>query len=476
MNHRSISLRVIFIFLFAAIITQTGCKENTLINSKVLPSNTKAGVFDTSLSCITHTYFDDTVVTSTNIGGLDIYQAVGNITDPFFGSTKGSTYFQIIPTTYNSSLYDNTAIDSVVLVLPYSGFTFGDTASTLTQTYQVFGISDNGKLSPDSAYYSYNVKDIDAGTPLSAPTTVDLKSLADTFSVNGVYYTRGLHIRLDQQAFMNRIADGQAILTSSSSPAKDFINQFNGICVKVAEPSVANTAIPYFRLNGSNIYDQAGVVVYYHHTNVSTPDTLVEPYYFATSTCAHFNSIAKTYSGSPVNNLYQSSQGNDSIIAIQNLPGSAVDVQIPGISKLPEGVIVKAELQLTLLPYYQNNYAIPEKLYALGIANGTYPAGISAGLAYNVLDRYPLTSLTPLAVLDGYVHAITRGGQTLQTYTIDIPREVVASKAAGNDVLHLHINGTQDFYGAFRMVAAGGGYPDALYRPRLFVVYSKLNK
>ena len=478
MNYRFINLRVVLLFIVIAALAQAGCRENTLINSKVAPSGNAAGVWDTTFACITHTYYDDTVVTSTNIGGLSIYQGVGAISDPFFGTMTGATYFQVIPFNYSSSLYDNTSVDSVVLLLPFSGFTYGDTTTrNLTQKYHVFYMASG--LTYDSAYFSYNTKPVDEVTPLSDPTAVSLYHLADTFSVAGVYYTKGLRIRLNTTAFMNRIAPAQAILSSSTTPQADFVKLFNGLCVRVADPTQTNTAIPYVRLDGSNLYDRAGVNVYYHHTNVAPVDTVVENYYFDPAYCAHFNSISNSFASAPVNNLYHSTQANDSIVALQNQPGASIDVVIPGLNKMPKGVINKAELQFTLLPnYLYSNLLLqgPEKIYPLGIGNGKYPIGVTNGVAYSVLDRYPLTSLTPLGVLDGFVHTFVRNGTTVATYTIDIPREVMASVAAKNDTIHLHINGTQDYYGAFHMVAGGGSYPDTLYRPKLFVVYSKLNK
>jgi hypothetical protein len=461
--------------MLAAVFMETGCRENTLINAKVAPANSEIGVWSTSLACITHTHYDDTVITSINIGGLSIYQGVGAISDPFFGTMAGATFFQVVPSQFKSDLYDNNAtIDSAVLVLPYSGYTYGDSTDVnQTQSYQVFYLDKNDSLGYNTTYYSYSTKPVDV-TPLSDPTEVNLHSLTDTFSANGVVYTKGMRIKLNLPALLNYLKPAQAKLTLSTDPTADFINLFKGVCVRATNPATPGKAFPYFRLDGPDVNSEAAVKVYYHHA--SPLDTLVENYYFNTGSCAHFNGITKSYAGFPVNDLFQSTQPNDSIIALQNQPGASIDIVIPGISKLPAGVINKAELQLSLLPAYNANsfLSIPEKLYPLGIANGTYPSGYGAGIAYNVADRYPLTSLSPLGVLDGYIHTFTRGGKTIQTYTIDLPREVMTSIAAKNDTIHLHINGTQDFYGAFHLVAGGGSYPDTLYRPRLFIVYSKL--
>jgi hypothetical protein len=46
--------------------------------------------------------------------------------------------------------------------------------------------------------------------------------------------------------------------------------------------------------------------------------------------------------------------------------------------------------------------------------------------------------------------------------------------AMKSDTIHLQINGTSDYYGAFHMVAGGGSYPDSNYRAKFKVVYSQL--
>ncbi|MCW3120519.1 MAG: hypothetical protein JWQ38_11 [Flavipsychrobacter sp.] len=472
LDHRFFSLRVTLIAIIIAALAQSGCRENTLINSKVVPNNNTIGVYDTSLDCITHTYYDDTVITSLNIGGIPIYQGVGAIIDPFFGGMTGSTFFQVVPNSFNSALYDGATIDSVIFVLPYSGYSYGDTATHVTQSYQVMYMQD--AIAYDQNYYSFTTKAVNEGTPLSDPTTVDLARLNDTFSIKGVYYTKGLRIKLNKDAFMADLKPGQDVLTTSSSPATDFIAKFPGLCLRVSNPLQYNTLFPYFRLDGDNMYEEAGVLVYYHRAVTDTFPP--ENYSFNTTYCAHFNNISRNYSSYPVNALYHSTLPNDSVIALENQPGAAIDVMVPGIKSLPAGIINKAELQFTLLPSHTSSaFDGPEKIYPLGIANGIYPVSVTAGVAYNVSDRYPLTSLTPLVVMDGYVHTMTRNGQTVQVYTIDLPRELMGSIAAKNDTMHLHINGTQDFYGAFHMVAGGGSHPEAIYRPKLFVVYSKLN-
>ena len=484
MKHSFPGLPAIILLILVAVLTQSGCKENTIINSKVSPSNNTIGVYDTTLRCITHTYYDDTVITSTNIGGIPIYQAIGAVTDPYFGTMTGATFFQVIPSTPSPNIFSGATIDSAILVLPYSGFTYGDnTSANLTQTYQVFYMTDT--LGYYNTYYSYNTAGIDNVSPLSDPVNINIFHLKDSVGLNVLPQNYpGLRIKLKLPALMSRIQAGLTVFTATSTnPIGDWLNAFKGICVRAADSRQLTTAIPYFQLDGADPYSEAGIIVFYHPT--ATPsDTLTTSFYFSTGSCAHFNNITKSYGHFPVSKLYNSTAANDQVIALQNQPGASLDIVIPGIKNLPKGIINKAELQLTLLStdYMNNNpgniYSAPERLYPIGIGNGNYPAGITAGLTYNVSDRYPLTSTSPLALMDGTPHNLP-AGSAYYTYTIGIPREVMSSIASNNDTIHLHLNGTEDFYGAFHMVAGGGNYgmdgtSDTLYRAKLFVVYSKL--
>lgn len=473
MQHSLKSLSVLLFIFFSALIS---CKENTIINSKISPASDSIGVYSTSLGCITHTYFDDTSITNLYLG-LPVVQGVGAMEDPYFGTMIGATYFQILPTVPSSTLYTGKTIDSAVLILPYSGVSYGDTTDqAATQTYQVFYVTDTiSSSNSGTLYYSYTTKTIDSANPLSPPYTVNLYHLRDSLSVKGVNYNPALRIPLSMAVLRSHLDPALALVTNSSSQTADFLNAFRGVCVKVANNNTTSS-MPYFQLdgNGATPYSGAGIVVYYHTTGGGGDTT--ERYYFNPTYCGYFNNIKKSFTSYPVNSLLTSTQSNDSVVALQNQPGPNIDVVIPGLKSLPKGVINKADLQIALLPdANQDKFAAPTRLTPRGVGNGIYPAGIVAGLTYNVADRFPLYSTTPYIILDGEMHPINHDGTTVNTYTIGIPREIMTSIAASNDTLHLHIIGTQDYFGAFHMIAGGGNHPNPLYRAKLFVVYSKLN-
>jgi hypothetical protein len=156
------------------------------------------------------------------------------------------------------------------------------------------------------------------------------------------------------------------------------------------------------------------------------------------------------------------------VILVQNQPGAALDVRIPFVKNLktllPKMVINKAELVITQInENTSSTYTPVTKLYARGIDIN--------GLKYEIADRYPLGSLSPLAFLGGYAQSATIGSFNATQYIINIPREIINTINEQRE-LHLHINGTQDYPGAYRLLAGGSTYSDPNYRIKLRIVYS----
>ena len=467
-------VKAVAILVATASFWMVGCKENLTLNSKLSPSSDTVAVYQKYLTCITHTYFDDSINTSIAYPGIPYYQAIGNLSDPFFGDLTCATYFQIIPSQNGFTFAANDTIDSAVLILPYSGFTYGDTVTqTTTQSIQVFYMSDSLGNVSTASYYPFSTKSLNLSAPLSAPKTFSVYHLVDSFAANWVDRS-SVRVKLNLNNFMPLLNNALNQSSATGNPTEaTFLSNFNGICIRPADTRTASNYLPYFRLDGSDPYSDAGVLVFYHQ-NVG--DSTYEQFYFNTSFCTHFNGMINSYGHAPVNQLYHSKAPNDEIVALQNQPGACIDLKITGISKLPAGIINKAEVQLTLLPTYNNStFFAPEKIYATGVATATYPTGLglTQGEVYNLADRYPLLSTSPYAVLDGYPHTgIGTTGQTV--YTLDIPRELMQAIAMKSDTIHLKINGTSDFYGAFHMVAAGGAYSDTNYAAKFKVVYSQL--
>lgn len=468
--------------VFFAILTalsQTGCKENTVANTKLAPNIDNVNTFGDTLNAVTKTYFDDTLETSFTIGGIAVNHALGTINaDPYFGTTNSSIYFQVIPNNATNVTFDRSSyhFDSAVLILPYSGFTYGDSTGNYTQTYTAYMLADT--MSTTTPYYSYNTKPVG---PVLGSVTMNVNSVRDSVFAEGINQAPHLRIHLDTNAISAYILNNTDIQNASSYAA--FLTAFPGICIKATNTNAVSHAMPYFRIDPSNegMYAAATIAIYSHSTatGVTTPVSPIQ-LSFDETYCAHFNNIYRNYRNYPVNQLFNSYKQNpnvsDTVIALQNQPGAALDLRIYGVKKIPTSVINRAELDISVVgtgnPADDATFYGPSQLYPLGID--------SNGLEYTIADRYPLTSTSPLGVLDGYPHTYTynMGLLSITTYAINIPRELQAAVVAKRDTVHLHINGTQDYYGAYRIVAGGNSLlsnRNKNYQVNLKVIYTKPN-
>lgn len=110
-----------------------GCKEDTIIQSDLVPDTDKINVFEINtdtLTINTTTVIIDTLNTSAEVSGQPIVHGLGTVNDPYFGKTHSGIYFQALPSTNQFSFPGN--IDSAFVILPYIGFKWGDTLQSRT--------------------------------------------------------------------------------------------------------------------------------------------------------------------------------------------------------------------------------------------------------------------------------------------------------------------------------------------------------
>src|ERR1044072_6346595 len=154
--------------LLLALFTQTGCKENTILNANIAPAVDNINLIDTSLQVRCRTIISDSLITSNSYSGITIFHGLGTVTDPYFGKTNAGIYFQVIPPISGYTFPVGAIYDSAVLILPYSGFTWGDTAAAINQKITVYEVTE--PMSKDSIYYSFTTKTSNKATPLGSVT------------------------------------------------------------------------------------------------------------------------------------------------------------------------------------------------------------------------------------------------------------------------------------------------------------------
>lgn len=448
------------------------CKENTVIPTGVVPAVDNITVFGTdTLTLLTKTVRDDSVATSAYASGIGVYVPAGNIqSDPFFGKTEAGFYFQVRPPQDNFRLDQSVyQVDSAVLILPYSGFSFGDTTNSAgMQTFEAYRCSQ--KIYYDTIYYA-NSPDLTRSSTPFASVTVNIpdliKSFRDSTSVAGKKRAPHIRLRMDD-ATLKDLVDNSG--TDKYSNTANFLDFFNAIYVKAKSPS--NTIV-YFSLLGSDMYSNGGVVIYYHTKNSSgaITDTLTASYPYdptaSQTKTGYFSKVTRDYTGTPVQALFQSTALSDATLALQNQPGAAIEVTLPTVKNLPKCIVNKAELIITQIASPLDiMFAPPARIY---------PSSIDEyGGRHPLADRYPLNTNAPLTFIDGYLRQAALGGVLVNQYVVNLPRELQDAIVQQRKQLRLRLNGTQTFIGAYRVTTAGKSYSKSDYQVKLNVVYTKL--
>jgi len=468
------ALAIYFVGL-SILISQPGCKEHTVISSGFAPGINNVDILVDSFSILTKTKYYDSVITSNAL--QYIYMGAGIVQDPVIGKTNAGIYLQLIPGQIGLD-YTKVIVDSAFLILPYAGFTYGtNTDQNATESFSVYPITE--AFSTANSYYGFDQLSIGN---LYATGNVNIYHLQDSVNVGGVYVNPHLRMKLTGGS-TNPLVSDLVAASAVSSDYPTFTSKFPGIYIRATDTTSRNRSVgrPYFQLDGSTNYDEANVLLYVHSTTDTT--TAQYTFYFSTQYCAHFNQVTHVYTPAAMA-YFQSTAISDPEVLLENGPGAVVDVKIGGMRSLlkpdPTTNITKAPIitQAKLV------YTVSQPTTAFQPPASTYPYSVTvvngADVLSEVADRYPVASTSPLLFIDGAAKSLS-SSDTMQ-YTLNVPREMQLqlTKAladpnnASLDTLHIRLNGSSDFWGAYRAILGGGNNSNARVKMKFNVVYSKL--
>ena len=448
------------------------CKEDTILNANLIPvgDTVNTVIVPDTFTVLSNTAIDDSLITSTSLvngAQIQIYHALGVMNDPKAGKTNASFYMQVLPPTLGYSFPKDP--DSAFLILPYSGFTWGDTSNmNILQSFNVYEVATTDSLVRDSNYYNFSRTNINP-MPIGTVFNVSYKSLRDSVSVNGVNTAPHLRIRLSQ-AFVEKVRNESANPGSNSFKTNaDFLRFQRGLYVEKFDTSNGANSLYYIRLNGPSDYTRSAIQFFYTDKTSNNSDTAKYVMFnFDPTVNSHYNRITRTFSGLAAQ-LQSSPNATDSIFVLQNEPGSTLDLKFPFIKNLPRQPIIKAELVITQVAVAGDDtgkYFPPARLF---------PVGVNAdGGTYTILDRLPVSSIEPLLFMDGTRRKVSINGKDYHQFVLNIPREVQRAIVEQRDALHLRINGTVTFPGAYRLIGGGSEHSDPNARIKLRIVYSKI--
>ncbi|WP_179223053.1 DUF4270 family protein [Pontibacter ummariensis] len=209
------------------LFASTSCEDPNELGLELVDDNISGTYIDTLTVDVSTVYLDSVATSGTAAGTSNLL--VGQYVTPYTGTTQANTLFQLgLGSTW--TVEDNATFDSLKLILPYSGYSYGDTARA--QVFEVYQLSNNispRKLSPYlyneepySSFYAadalYNVSRTGAKeTPLASFTFQPRPNSSDTLKIP-------LAAELGQELLSLKKAD-DARLTE----ANNFIGYFKGL-------------------------------------------------------------------------------------------------------------------------------------------------------------------------------------------------------------------------------------------------------
>jgi len=179
---------------FLIILVLFSCKKDPYeVGLDLLPPGDTLRISTTdTCTVIAYTQRVDSVYTS-NCAELSL----GSLADPVFGNSTISLYTQLQPSSSSVSFGTAPAVDSLILMLYYSGY-YGDT--TTQQRIRVYEVAED--LHIDSAYYSNRKMQV---YPNLLSELTFKPSPKDSVKVGGTMYSA--HIRINLSKYTNYFAN-----------------------------------------------------------------------------------------------------------------------------------------------------------------------------------------------------------------------------------------------------------------------------
>jgi hypothetical protein len=456
--------------LCAGFFSLLACKESSIIKPDLAPGIDNINTFRLtadSLPIELRIASQDSLRTDDAVTPIMALGSIGD--DPFFGTTDAGIYMQVAPNVDNFAFPDSMAtMDSAVLVLPYTGISYGDTSVTNVQSLKVYRITQNDfKLDgTDRKYYSFDSVTVDRSNPL-ASVAVNYAQI----STEGTVYPSGdtlknqLRIRLSD-AFANEMATaGEDVYKNFSS----FIDYFKGVYIapNPDAPMAQKQRLSYFYLGVSSSSNYEKARIEFHYTTVNGAKRVA---FFTHNpiSSAFFCSIRRNRMGTPSANYVGAPEVLRDSLIIQGTPGFRTEVTIKNIQRIPESVVLKAELLFNVLRVGKDDiYTMPRQIIPVGVNSDSTTYTIADLKNFNGEE----TSETRFFV-DGTPKPVTIDGVQYIQYKINFPRELQQAKIDGKDELKIRLISSEVLPAAFRMVAPGTkGASDV--RMQLDVIYSK---
>jgi len=337
-------LHVILLSLLATLLVSQGCrKEPSSIGLNIVDRGLNAVFTDTTtLTAYSVVYADSDTMNTTNLRT----NYLGYVKDPVFGSTTACIYAQFIPFNAVVNFGASRKLDSIVLILRYSGGWYGDTLKPI------------------------RVKVYELEESLSTSTRYDKNSSA-AYSSEEITYYPDVHIRPAPNTRVRvdtllaphiriRLKDtlGNRFLVDSST-----MRTFKGLYI-CAESFNDDGSLVNFTLTDA----LSGIQLYYKNDNVPTTFKLTVP-----TTAVRFNTFKHDHKVGNFDFVNQVINKDtllgEKVLYAQGFGGIQTKITFPHLKALKEKkmVINKAELVITNIGEDLSVFPPPTRLTIRGV-------------------------------------------------------------------------------------------------------------
>lgn len=304
-----------------------GCKDPMIEDSNLLTSEDDLNLAKDTLSLKAFSMYEEPLKSSGVITGV-----LGNIDDPNFGKSYASLYSQFLLTSNNVYFGENPQLDSVVLMVKYSGV-----YSKFDKPVDV-SVFELAESMNDTTTYKTN-QSFQVQVPAIGQLTNFTPNLVDSVQTNRGKYPPLLRIRLTDD-FGNKIlhADTSTVLNDNAS----FLNYFKGFYLTTSSASSGNGLL-YLDLQST----LSQIVIYYSNGSGSNiVDSLSYRFPFSGARVNHFDNV---YTGTPLSTSISSPNPNgEEKMYLQAGVGTKGKIFIKDLDSLPKNIAInKAELILT---------------------------------------------------------------------------------------------------------------------------------
>ncbi len=309
-------------FLFIACEKSAGSGElgfNQVIGGQ-------AGVDSLKLDVITYTRKVDSVLVALPfndqvnlVGGYRGNRLAGRLVDPYLGVAEASIVSQMVLSQVNADFGDSPVVDSVNLILRYSGH-YGDTSKLMS--LEVFELAES--LSDDSTFYSSFKPQL--GTKIGGLNNF-IPRPNSTITIDGETLPPALIIPLDVDYFQQNFADVGNGSFPSFSTNNDFIEYFKGIVIKAEDNS--DGSILYFSLENS-----LSEAVIYFHNNSDTSTIEVTFSQSLSRVPIGFSVFQQDYSNAAFDLQNQDTQNGELTTYVQSMGGVTTVINIPDLDTI----------------------------------------------------------------------------------------------------------------------------------------------